>query len=77
MKTEFEFTDRYRVLGIPYPNPETMCKGQCEGTGLVPIKKDMNEEPFLSLWLEAEKEEPSEDGWHFVICPNCNGTGTK
>jgi len=59
------------------PNPETMCKGQCEGRGWVPIKKDDMQEPFRTLWLEAEKEKPSEDGWHFVKCPNCNGTGEE
>lgn len=57
------------------PDPETMCHGQCEGTGAVPIKKDDMQEPFRTLWLEAEKEKPSEDGWHFVKCPDCNGTG--
>jgi len=32
-----ENTDRYKALGIPYPDPKTMCKGQCEGIGLVPV----------------------------------------
>ena len=31
--TEVEFTDRYQALGI-IPNG---CKGQCEGTGWVPV----------------------------------------
>ena len=35
-----EFTDRYKALGIPYPDPETMCKGHCEGTGVYPTKID-------------------------------------
>jgi hypothetical protein len=72
-----EFTDRYKALGIPYPDVNTMCEGQCEGTGFVPIEKDDMEEPFHSLWLEAEKKHVSEDGWHFVKCPDCGGTGKK
>ena len=72
-----EFTDRYQALGIPYPNVETICKGQCEGTGFVPIAKSETKEPFKSLWLKKEKEKPSKDGWHFVKCPDCNGTGLE
>jgi hypothetical protein len=74
---EFEFTDRYKASGIPYPDPETMCPGQCEGTGSVPVARDDIEEPFHTLWLEAEVKNPSDDGWHFVKCPDCNGTGSK
>ena len=73
----FEIVDRYSALGIPSPAPETMCKGQCEGTGAVPIKQDDLEEPFRTLWLEAEEKEVSGDGWHFVTCPDCKGTGLR
>ena len=81
-----EITDRYQALGIPYPDVETMCEGQCEGTGCVPLfgnnKGDLRipgdeEEPWRSLWLEAEARKSSKDGWHFVICPDCDGTGKK
>lgn len=72
-----EFTDRYQALGIPYPEEETMCLGQCEGTGRVPVAKDDMEEPFHRLWIEAEAKNPSDDGWHFVKCPDCNGTGKR
>jgi hypothetical protein len=44
---EREFTDRYKALGIPYPNVDTMCKGQCEGTGWVPVAKEDMEEPYI------------------------------
>ena len=71
---EVEFTDRYQALGIPYPDPKTMCDGDCEGTGWVPCQES-DEEPYHSLWLEAERENPSNDGWHFVKCPQCDGTG--
>jgi len=70
-----EFTDRYKDLGIPYPDPETMCGGQCEGTGVVPVEKNDPDERFRKLWEEAEAKEPTDDGWHFVKCPDCNGTG--
>lgn len=73
-KMRIEFTDRYKATGIPYPNPETVCLGQCEGMGMVPIHKDNTEEPFHTLWLEAEAKKPTDDSYHFVICPDCNGT---
>jgi len=74
-KDKLEFTDRY--TGMPYPDPKTMCDGQCEGMGVVPIGSDDMEEPFRTLWLEAEKKKPSDDGTHFVTCPDCNGTGKQ
>lgn len=76
-KIEYEFTDRYQALGIPYPGPGTMCKGQCEGTGYVPIAKNDDGQPWRDLWLKAEEKSPSDDGYHFVVCPDCNGTGNK
>src|SRR5260221_6210432 len=33
---EYEFVDRYSATGTPYPDPETMCEGPCEGMGCVP-----------------------------------------
>ena len=72
-----EFTDRYKALGVSYPNYDTMCKGQCEGIGRVPINEGEQEEPWKSLWLKAHNSIHSEpcDGWHFVVCPDCGGTG--
>jgi len=72
---EFEFWSRYGGPGAPLPDPETMCKGQCEGTGWVPIMNDNMEEPWRALWLEAEAKNPTDDGTHFVKCPECGGTG--
>jgi hypothetical protein len=71
------FTDRYEALGIPDPDPETMCDDQCEGTGMVPVGRGDLQEPWRSLWLEAEAKESSADGWHFVRCPSCGGTGKR
>lgn len=86
-----EVTDRYQALGIPYPDPQTMCKGQCEGTGWFPECDESS-----PLWQEAHRAGCSTfwarlkrmvklrewrmrrcDGWHFVKCPDCNGTGKR
>jgi hypothetical protein len=69
---DYEFTDRYKELGIPHPDLATMCKGQCEGTGFYP-----EDDPTSPLWIEAEKVKHSVDGWHFVKCPDCGGTGKR
>ena len=74
-----QFTDRYQALGIPYPDPRTVCRGQCEGTGWIPIKAGETDSRFRTLWNEAHAkahEEPC-DGWHFVRCPDCAGTGKR
>jgi len=73
-----EITDRYQALGIPYPDVETMCEGQCEGTGVVPVSAEDREEPWRSLWLAAEAKKPAgKNGTHYVMCPDCDGTGKK
>ena len=33
---KIELSDRYKALGMPHPNPKTVCRGQCEGLGFVP-----------------------------------------
>jgi hypothetical protein len=30
---------------------------------------------LLALWHDAERVKASEDGWHFVKCPSCHGSG--
>ena len=82
-EAEIQFTDRYEALGIPHPDPATMCLGQCEGTGTVPVcmgreANTPNEDTRLvDLWRRAEAEKASPDGWHFVKCPECEGTGKR
>ena len=71
------FTDRYDALGIDYPDPNTMCLGDCEGTGWVPICEEDPNPVYHALWLEAEKIHHEEDGWQFVVCPDCGGTGKR
>ena len=72
-----EFTDRYQALGIPYPDPGTMCLSDCEGTGWVPIAQGDDDPRYKALWLEAEAKSPSDDGWHFVKCSDCGGSGKR
>lgn len=86
---EIEFTDRYQALGLPYPDPLTMCQGQCEGTGMVPVYMrkgdersqvhgpDETDPGLIALWEKAEEVNIALDGWHFVVCPDCNGTGKR
>ncbi len=70
-----EFTDRYQALGIPYPDPATMCHRQCEGTGYVLVKAD--DKRYAEAWTTAEMYEPTDDGWHFVVCLDCGGRGKR
>jgi hypothetical protein len=84
-------TDRYDGFGIPRPDPDTVCQGQCEGTGVVPVfvyegesavdypvKTTSETDPALLLaWHEAEKENRTDDGYHFVTCPECTGSGVR
>ena len=69
------YTDRYQALGMVYPNQRYMCHGQCEGTGVIPVKADETDERLIALWRESEQRDPASDGWHFVTCPTCQGTG--
>lgn len=97
--TDIVFTDRYEAAGIPYPQAETVCLGQCEGMGCVPIHEGETDPRFKALWdhahatthsitdrmlIELRRVAPWAprhrdgcDGWHFVKCPDCNGTGKR
>ena len=87
-----EFTNRYKALGLLYPDPETMCLGECEGTGYYPVKVEgwlpslistsEVSEYEMEQWViahsatDVHKNEPC-DGWHFIKCPDCEGTGKR
>ena len=76
LKDNVNYTDRYEALGIPRPDPASVCGGLCEGTGYVPLQKSgAEEEPWKTLWEAAEALQPSGNGWHFVTCPECKGAG--
>jgi len=90
MSTKIETTDRYDALGVERPDPETVCPGQCEGLGRVPVFmpdeieiesgqcRPERESDFALVvaWRMAEEQKHSTDGYHFVVCPTCGGTGT-
>lgn len=38
-------------------------------------EEEKMEKELQQRWAEAEKKKPTEDGWHFVICPVCEGSG--
>lgn len=67
--------NRYDALGMNEPDPNTVCHGQCEGTGYVPVKRNHANPMFRKLWSQEEVKNPSEDGWHLVECPECLGMG--
>jgi hypothetical protein len=80
---EYEAQDRYDALNMPRPDPETMCEGECEGTGVYPHKlDDYQTEHERVEWIkahyaqDAHKDGPC-DGWHFISCEDCNGTGKR
>jgi len=70
--SDIEYSDRY---GGVYPDIDTCCNGLCEGMGVIPVHKNDSDEAFRKLWKEAEAENPSDDGVHFISCPKCRGTG--
>lgn len=70
-----QYADRYTALGIPHPDPKTVCRGPCEGTGWVPVTADAEEPQARQRWQQAEAEKHTNDGYHFVKCWACEGTG--
>lgn len=75
----YEFSDRYDAIGIPHPDPATVCKGQCEGVGCYPVDRPGDEDATYraQAWRDAERASPADDGWHFIRCEDCNGTGRR
>ena len=61
-----EWVDRY---GRHYPDPATVCKGQCEGMRCYP-KKIKGLHKFI-------RNLSGKDDWVFVKCEHCNGTGRE
>ena len=81
--SEYAFTDRYG--GNP-PDPKTMCNGQCEGIGLYPVPLTaINEEACLQVGgtitvvgqIEEDGRPSEDDGYAWVRCPDCGGSGLK
>lgn len=58
---DIEWSDRYGGPGN-WPDPETVCKGPCEGMGVYPL---MDADAGLA------------DAAEFVTCEECGGTGKR
>jgi hypothetical protein len=74
---EIEFTDRYG--GGPGPDVDTMCEGQCEGLGCYPVQLDAHDltDYEKQAVQEAASKGPTDDGYYFIKCGDCNGTGKR
>jgi hypothetical protein len=77
-----KFTDRY---GGRTPSWLRGCFGECEALGFYPVQGDVKGDLSVFQGLSGyelrevrriKKERgPSDDGWYFVRCPDCHGTG--
>jgi hypothetical protein len=72
-----ELTKRYGGALDDALDPRTMCTGDCEGTGWVPVKADDPDPEYRRLWHVAEQLSKTDDLYHFVPCPRCHGTGKR
>ena len=72
--------DRYEATGTPYPDPTTMCEGQCEGMGCYPVKMTDEltsyEAQEVARVIREGKMDLS-DGYAFIKCEPCQGTGKR
>lgn len=48
-----------------------LCLGSCAGDGFIPVGPDEAQEHYRKLQSEAQAEQPTNDGWHMVPCPDC------
>jgi hypothetical protein len=67
-------SDRY---GGNWPDPVTVCDGDCEGMGTVPVKRNDEVPYYREEWLVSELLNPSTDGTHFLPCFQCRGSGRR
>lgn len=79
-----ETTDRYEALGMLMPVPWTACKGGCEGIGVHPMRFESweaaKDRPKLCPQIDEEGRWelfPPEDGYVFVYCSRCGGSGLR
>jgi hypothetical protein len=65
-------TDRY---GGNWPDPETVCKGQCDGMGFYPVQAS---EVTPDMELRDDRSDLTDElGYVFVTCETCGGTGRR
>lgn len=72
---QIEYTDRY---GGRTPSHLRGCFGQCEAMGVYPVSSTDPELTTAERQRIHERilvEGPAADGWYFITCPECNGTG--
>lgn len=80
---EHSGTDRYQALGLGYPDPATICQGQCEGIGRYPVRlasPDLTDYEREQWHLENARNPLDPEGLdqtHFIVCPDCKGTGKR
>ena len=91
MSAGIETFDRYGGPHAERPDPTMICPGQCEGLGRVPVfmpdeieiesgrccPERESDFALVVAWRMAEEQKHSSDGYHFVVCPTCNGTGRE
>lgn len=86
-RIEVEFTDRYGG----YRPPWNYCRGGCDAMGVIPVKLTRDSASGLVMASASDRRLPMLafdqhkrgeghedgrcDGWHFVQCPDCGGSG--
>lgn len=79
---QLEWNDRY---GGKWPDPKTVCDGPCEGMGTWPAYSRAHD-TLNSVdrctpidddhdAIVAVGATPGDDGWAFLTCSTCGGTG--
>lgn len=76
---EMDKVEEEKYFNENFSNPEEAfgphngCTSTCKGTGWIPINKHNMAQPYRGLWAQADFDCPSEDGYHMVPCPSCQG----
>ncbi len=83
-------TETLNATNSPRAKPAIKCTGDCDGAGWIAVylhrgdtmrghddvrPVDEDDEELMALWEAAQAKDPSIDGWHFVVCPDCKGSG--
>lgn len=77
-EVRIELSDRYSAAGKPYPDPDTVCAGLCEGMGCFPLRReDAEARGLMGAWNAATPDDEPMSDWRFVKCAVCNGTGKR
>lgn len=73
---DIAFTDRY---GGRDPDPLTICSGECDGMGVypMPLHDSTATAEERAAIDEALKHQVPENGFVFIVCPTCKGTGKR